>query len=184
LNLSNLRSHFQVTQFELNIEEVYNSHLSARSVESVQGDHIFSKKIIVVDDEPFNILGLKNILKICFDRLNLPACSMDKLVDTAFNGQEALDRVKLEAQQGRSYGLIFMDCSMPFMNGYEACSRIRQHYNKTLFEQPYVVACTGHSEEEFIRKAWQNKMDEIIPKPARFEQIMALLTEMIIHRSE
>ena len=76
------------------------------------------------------------------------------LVDTAFNGKEALERVKLEARHGRSYALVFMDCSMPFIDGYEACTRMRKHYGNSLFEQPYVVACTGHSEEEFIRKAW------------------------------
>ena len=92
----------------------------------------FHKKILVVDDEPFNILGLKNILKICFVRLKLPSCTIDGLVDTAHNGKEALERVKLESRSGRSYGLVFMDCSMPFMDGYEACSRIRQHYSKGL----------------------------------------------------
>jgi len=126
----------------------------------------------MVDDEPFNILGLKNILKICFDRLNLPARTITDLVDVAYNGKEALDLVKSEARRGFSYGLVFMDCSMPVIDGYDATRLIRKHYANMMFEQPYVIACTGHSEEEFIRKAWQSKMDEVIPKPAKFEQIM------------
>ena len=28
-----------------------------------------------------------------------------------------------------------------------------------------VVACTGHTEEEYIQKAWRHQMDEILPKP-------------------
>ena len=135
--------------------------------------------MLLVDDEPFNLLGLKNILKICLDRLGLSALPLENLVDTAFNGKEALEWVKVESKKGRSYALVFMDCSMPYMDGYEACLRIRRHYHSTLFEQPYIVACTGHSEEEFIKKAWLSKMDEVIPKPARFDQIMGLLKEIV-----
>jgi len=162
----------QIFQIELNIEDHDVCQLSARSQDMPalnQGDFTFSKKIFVIDDEPFNILGLKNILKLCFDRMKLPACTIDELVDTAYNGKEAVERIKQESRLGRSYAIVFMDCSMPFMDGYEACSQIRAHYSKTTQEQPYVVACTGHSEEEFIRKAWQSKMDEVIPKPAKYE---------------
>jgi len=28
-----------------------------------------------------------------------------------------------------------------------------------------VVACTGHTEEEYIQKAWRHQMDEILSKP-------------------
>jgi CheY-like chemotaxis protein len=28
-----------------------------------------------------------------------------------------------------------------------------------------IVACTGHTEQEYIKKAWANQMDELVPKP-------------------
>jgi hypothetical protein len=28
-----------------------------------------------------------------------------------------------------------------------------------------IVALTGHTEEEYIKKAWIHQMDEVIPKP-------------------
>jgi len=28
--------------------------------------------------------------------------------------------------------------------------------------QPMIVACTGHTEEEYIQKAWNFKIDEVI----------------------
>jgi len=89
---------------------------------------MFSKKIFIIDDEPFNILGLKNILKLCFDKIGLPSCSIDDVVDIAYNGKDALDKIKQETRRGRSYALLFMDCQMPFMDGYETCWRVRDHY--------------------------------------------------------
>jgi CheY-like chemotaxis protein len=55
-----------------------------------------------------------------------------------------------------SYGLIFMDCSMPVMNGYEASREIRSFVKTKHFMQPMIVAITGHTEDEYIKKAWEN----------------------------
>jgi CheY-like chemotaxis protein len=51
-----------------------------------------------------------------------------RIIDTAYNGQQAFDMVrKAYERQCYSYGLIFMDCSMPVMDGYDASDLIR-HY--------------------------------------------------------
>jgi CheY-like chemotaxis protein len=59
-------------------------------------------------------------------------------------------------QKEFSYGLIFMDCSMPIMNGYDASDAIRQYVKDRNFMQPMIVACTGHTEDEYIKKAWEH----------------------------
>lgn len=41
-------------------------------------------------------------------------------VEQAFNGLEALQKVKKAYNEGYSYGIIFMDASMPVLDGYEA----------------------------------------------------------------
>jgi CheY-like chemotaxis protein len=33
-------------------------------------------------------------------------------------------------------------------------------------DQPKIIALTGHTEEVYISKAFESKMDEVIPKPA------------------
>ena len=43
-----------------------------------------------------------------------------------------------------------MDCSMPIMDGYTATDKIRALYKNSKVEQPMIVACTGHTEEEYI----------------------------------
>ena len=62
-----------------------------------------------------------------------------------------------------------MDCSMPVMDGYEACDHIRDFCRCRNILQARVVGCTGHAEEEYIEKAWRHSFDEIIPKPVKLE---------------
>ena len=83
------------------------------------------------------------------------------IIDKAHNGLEALKLVKLahfDSIIGNKYcyGLIFMDCSMPIMDGYEATDEIRNFIRTNRLPQPCIIACTGHTEEEFILKAWRH----------------------------
>ena len=47
-----------------------------------------------------------------------------------------------------------MDFNMPVMNGYDASIGIRNFLRMRGVYQPMIVACTGHTEEEYIQKAW------------------------------
>ena len=69
---------------------------------------------------------------------------------------------------------------MPIMDGYEATRKIRNfsRYKKIL--QPMIVACTGHSELEYIKKAWRYEMDEVVPKPTDIEVLKEILNNIII----
>jgi len=42
-----------------------------------------------------------------------------------------------------------------------------------------IVACTGHTEEEYIQKAWRHQMDEVLPKPTNVEIVKVVLDEII-----
>ena len=64
------------------------------------------------------------------------------------------------------YALIFMDLSMPIMDGYQASDKIRAFVKAKNMQQPMIIACTGHVQEEFIQKAWRYQIDEVLAKPA------------------
>jgi CheY-like chemotaxis protein len=62
--------------------------------------------------------------------------------------------IEKQSEKGIIYGLIFMDCAMPIMNGYDSSAAIRRFYDKKKMEQPKIVAVTGHTEDIYIKKAY------------------------------
>lgn len=73
-----------------------------------------------------------------------------------------------------------MDCSMPIMDGYTAADKIRKFVKSINLEQPMIVALTGHTDEEYIKKAWIHQMDEVIPIPTNVQNIKEILKEIIL----
>ena len=78
------------------------------------------RRILIVDDEPYNLMALKVVIDAADTRVK-------DMIDEATNGLEAYEAVKKADQKGFSYGLIFMDCSMPIMDGYQATEKIRKY---------------------------------------------------------
>ena len=120
----------------------------------------------MVDDEPFNILGMQVIMN------QLDINGLLHYVDRAYNGQEAFSKVKDAFIYGQhTYGLILTDVSMPVMDGFELAEHVRSFYREYKAPQPMIVACTGHLEEEYIKRAWTCEIDEVIAKPIQAENL-------------
>ena len=64
---------------------------------------------------------------------------------------------------------------MPIMNGYDSSYAIRSFYDSKNIKQPKIIAVTGHTEEIYIKKAFQYKIDEVVPKPANVEIIKKII---------
>jgi CheY-like chemotaxis protein len=105
---------------------------------------VANKKILIVDDQSFNIDAALIILN-CGVGINT-----EQNCDIAFNGKEALSMVQRNVQANNntscSYELILMDCNMPFMDGYDATQEIRKYLHSLHLVQPIILAVTGHTE--------------------------------------
>ena len=104
-------------------------------------------RILLVEDNPINQLFATKVL----ERLGVS-------VDVGDNGLQALDMV-----QKQSYDIVFMDCQMPVLDGYEATRRIRQLGGD--FEQMPIVALTAHALEGDREKCLAAGMDDYLTKP-------------------
>ena len=115
------------------------------------------KKILVVDDEKFNC-------DIFYSFLMLLGCRDRKeMCDFAYSGVDAVEAVKAGIENGEpeKYSVIFMDSSMPFMDGYTATKKIRKLFDSIQAPQPKIVAITGHVEPEYVQKALESGMDNV-----------------------
>lgn len=126
-------------------------------------------EILIVDDEPINILALELIFK----QLNKP-------IDKAYGGQEALEIIKKRKKESTSvcpktYKIIFMDLNMPLVDGYEATKRIKEKVSLGEIEDMIIVACTAYQEYEHKQRCLDVGMSEFINKPVTKLKILEIL---------
>ena len=119
-----------------------------------------SQQVLVVDDDYASRL----LARLCLVRLGYH-------VEEAVNGQEALDKMA-----NTSYDLIFMDCQMPVMNGYEATRHIREREKSTGLHTP-IVAMTAKVLPGDREECLEAGMDIFLPKPVTVERIRELASK-------
>ncbi len=89
-------------------------------------------------------------------------------VTMAQDGAEALEAVQREA-----FDVVFMDCQMPRIDGYEAARRIRQMGGP--MRQMPIVALTAHAQDSDRLRCYQAGMSDYITKPVSLETLRAAL---------
>jgi CheY-like chemotaxis protein/HPt (histidine-containing phosphotransfer) domain-containing protein/anti-sigma regulatory factor (Ser/Thr protein kinase) len=96
------------------------------------------------------------------------------------NGKEALD---ISARQ--PFDLIFMDCQMPVMDGYEAVKAIRaREASASQGAHIPIIAMTAHALEGDRERCLAAGMDDYIGKPFSVEQLKSILHQWISLRAE
>ncbi len=88
-------------------------------------------------------------------------------VEVAEDGQKCLQKI-----QQKHYDLIFMDCTMPIMDGFETTKEIRRLEIEGVIERSPIVALTGNTREGDREKCLESGMDDYIPKPASEEALL------------
>jgi len=112
-------------------------------------------KILVAED---NLVNQKLMSKY-LEKLNID-------FDMVENGQEALDRLKEE-----TYELIFMDCQMPVMDGFEATKIIRKEYGNIM----QIIAMTAYASKEDKLRCYKAGMNKFVTKPVDLEVLDEML---------
>jgi signal transduction histidine kinase/CheY-like chemotaxis protein len=83
-----------------------------------------------------------------------------------------------EALRSRAFDLVFMDCHMPEMDGYEATRRIRAH-EQPLGRRTPIVALTAAALAEDRDRCLACGMDDYLTKPVSLPQLRGVLTRWI-----
>ncbi len=149
---------------------------------------IESNRILIVDDnesihEDFRKIlsaprtlesrkGLQDLEMALFDEEDAIAISAgfqpNYRIDSAFQGQEGVDKVKQAAQAEDPYAMVLMDVRMPpGINGIEAIARIWKDHPYT--EMVIVTAYSDYSWEQILHKVGRTDRLMFLRKP--FDQV-------------
>ncbi len=116
-----------------------------------------AKKILLVDDEPLILKGLKYTLE-----------QEGYETDIAVDGEEALAKFFTEP-----YDLILLDIMLPKMDGIQVCQRIREHSNIPII----MVTAKGEDMDKIL--GLEYGADDYVPKPFNTLEVKARIKAIL-----
>jgi diguanylate cyclase (GGDEF)-like protein len=108
--------------------------------------------VLVVDDDP----TLRMLVRVALEKFGFR-------VEEAIDGTEALEKYISEKPAA-----ILMDVEMPRLNGYLACSRIRQDAAGVYIP---ILMMTGREDVESVNQAYAAGATDFIPKPINWAML-------------
>lgn len=140
-----------------------SSSLRCINSEELRGhsDRAENGTVLVVDDCHINRTILKRQLE-----------PMGYQVQVARSGKDALEQLS-----DSQVDLVFMDCQMPEMDGYEATRLLRQREGQEL--QTVVVAMTANTEPEHRARCLAAGMNDYLNKPVSRQTLLRTLEQWL-----
>jgi len=115
-------------------------------------------KVLIVDDEPFNIDVLQQELE-----------ELDYQVITASNGKEALEQIKKHQPD-----LILLDLMMPVLDGFAVLLEVKA--DAVLRDIPVIIVSAEHDSKSVV-KGIKHGADDYITKPIDAEHLKSKLKD-------
>jgi signal transduction histidine kinase/CheY-like chemotaxis protein len=126
-----------------------------REIDPLLKKGLENKKILIVEDNKVNRMIADKILRnMKFD----PVC--------VESGEECIKAIKKE-----SFDLIFMDCHMPDMNGFETTQALRKYEEEQHRNPVPVVALTANTSAEIRQECLASGMSDYVAKPIKTDTL-------------
>ncbi len=124
------------------------------------------KLAMVVDDE---------VLNAEFLQANLECLGLEVFV--AYDGEQAIEFCMKCLTYNKKIDIIFMDYSMPSMNGDVCAAKLRSsRFNPILRDTP-IIGLTAHRDELVAQACLEAGMNKVVYKPFSFDQAKKVLLE-------
>lgn len=121
-------------------------------------------KVLLVEDNLTNQIVAKGLLGL-----------FGIVVDVAENGEEAIKQAR-----SQRYDLIFMDCQMPVMDGYEATEHIRLFDDQAATSaQVPIIALSANAMKGDDELCFDAGMNDHVAKPIAKERLEAVLVKWL-----
>lgn len=134
-----------------------------KKAKDIKGIQFPNAQILLVEDNATNQMVATSILE-----------KMGCHVTPAGNGIEAVNLVKQ-----RTFDLVFMDCNMPEMDGYEATKTIRDFQDHENQKPLPIIAFTAYAMKGDDQKCFDAGMDGYITKPIKKSELIAVLQDWL-----
>jgi signal transduction histidine kinase/HPt (histidine-containing phosphotransfer) domain-containing protein len=147
--------------FELDLEPGPDDTLRVEATDRA-GEAVIREgiRVLLAEDSPTSRMVTEALLK----RLS---CE----VDLAGDGRQALRKIRAD-----DYDIVFLDCQMPQMDGFQVAERIRQSPEKKRLP---VVALTASVSEEDRQRCLDAGMDDLVGKPVRLSMLAKALERWV-----
>jgi CheY-like chemotaxis protein len=123
----------------------------------------FDAAVLLVEDNHVNQMVAAAMLK-----------KMGCVVDLAGDGLEGIRQAVF-----RRYDIIFMDCQMPELDGYEATMELRAREKNEKELPKTIIAMTAHAMSGDREKCLDAGMDDYLTKPLKEEELFAMLEKWL-----
>lgn len=154
----------KITRFLSCLQQIKKSDALAtptRISEAISKPSFNHLRVLLVEDTPINQKVILNQLRY----LGIEA-------DCVNHGKMALERLETH-----TYDIIFMDCLMPILDGYETTRLIRQ---REIDRHTIIVAITANALPEEEVKCREAGMDDYLSKPLQTDKLENLLHQWVI----
>ncbi len=115
------------------------------------------KRVLVVDDEKLIVKGLKFSLE-----------QDDMEVDTAFDGEEAVEKAR-----ANSYDIMLLDIMLPKLSGLEVCQMVRE------FSDVPIIMLTAKGEDMDKIMGLEYGADDYVTKPFNILEVKARIKAIL-----
>ncbi len=121
------------------------------------------RNILVIDDDEI----IQNVLEKILVKEGFR-------VERAQNGKEGLAKFDL-----LKYDLVITDLMMPYANGFEIISKLKQHPNT---ENAAVIVISSITHEESVMDSFKLGVDEYIRKPIMVGELLLRIKKLLLSR--
>jgi PAS domain S-box-containing protein len=153
--------------FVIKLPEVAAPKRRRRTTRSTISRGFVGVRILLAEDDRLS----REVARLMLER---QGCDVRAVSD----GHEAV-----AAFVGGTYDLVFMDCQMPVLDGYDATRQIREAEQQSTSRVP-IVALTAHALDSDRHKALSCGMDNYLAKPVEAAQLIDMIQRYVTKSEE
>ena len=150
--------------------DIYTSQESTKETCEQQQVDFFKSKIYIlfVDDDAMNILIYQKYAE-----------SLGIEYEVAFNGIEGLEKIELNHLINKFFSIIFLDCNMPILNGFETTMQIKELIEKKVIPYVPIVALTANVTTNDVAHCLESGMEYYLSKPVSKKNFKEKIVEIL-----